>query len=213
MATGRIAVREDLALPAEQARGRSREHQPLRGEHACLAPRHVLHRRREVGRQAETSGGLDLERHEQRVGCGVGSGQRAAQRREQGGERREKPAQGLRARRQETRRAAPGNDLAGKNKRQDGPCGRQPLRGGAPDRLAGLYRPEAQQYGRERPRHEQRGPGSIEDGTEPSHDLTHHRYAVGCREQGQKERVGEQSARRNPREARVASTPERGPRP
>ena len=51
---------EYLGFPAEKARGRGGEHQPLRREHAGLASRHVLHRRREVGRQAEAPRGLDL---------------------------------------------------------------------------------------------------------------------------------------------------------
>ena len=69
---------------AEHASGCGGENQPLRGEHAGLAPYDVLYGGCETGRQIQTSRGLDLQRHEQRVGGGVGAGERAAQRREHG---------------------------------------------------------------------------------------------------------------------------------
>ena len=44
-----------LGLPAEEARGRGGENQPLRGEHAGVAPSNVLHRGREARREIEAS--------------------------------------------------------------------------------------------------------------------------------------------------------------
>lgn len=51
---------KNVAFPSKKARGGRRENDALRGEHAGMAPRDVLHRSGEPRRDVEPTGRLDL---------------------------------------------------------------------------------------------------------------------------------------------------------
>ena len=102
--------------------------------------------------RSESPRGLDLERHEQRVGGGVGAGERSAQRRENGRDRGKEAAKGLGAPRKEPapHHSRPPPLPPERTSGQPPPSAATARRSSAPPRRPGPT--EAEQHRRERPR-------------------------------------------------------------